>query len=226
MRIFQTFILTLLCLSTFAQVPTSEIDPKWGPLVATLDSIYNDDQLLRLKLDTLEKQYGQQSDEVKQVWEEVDKLDAKNIVKVKRIIDEYGWLGPDKIGERGNSTLFLVIQHSDFETQKKYLPIMQEAAKRGDVYPADLAYLEDRIAVNKNLPQPYGSQLGFNEEINAFFLFPLEDPDSIDERRASVGLGPIAEYLLIWDLNWDLKQYKKDVKITKKYLKNRTKGKK
>lgn len=226
MRIFQTFILTLLCLSPFAQVPTSEIDPEWGHLVATLDSIYNDDQLLRLKLDTLEKQYGQQSDEVKQVWEEVDKLDAKNIVKVKRIIDEYGWLGPDKIGERGNSTLFLVIQHSDFETQKKYLPIMQEAAKRGDVYPADLAYLEDRIAVNKNLPQPYGSQLGFNEEINAFFLFPLEDPDSIDERRASVGLGPIAEYLLIWDLNWDLKQYKKDVKITKKYLKNRTKGKK
>lgn len=221
MNIFHLVILTLFVLSTSAQIPTIEKDPKWDSLVATLDSIYDDDQRLRLKLDTLEKQYGQQSNEVKEVWEEVEKLDAKNVVKVKRIIDEYGWLGPDKIGEKGNSTLFLVIQHSDFETQEKYLPLMREAAKRGDVYPSDLAYLEDRIAINKNLPQPYGSQLGYNEEINAFFLFPLSDPKNIDEIRAGVGLGPIADYLLIWNLTWDLDQYKKDVKITKKYLKRR-----
>lgn len=35
------------------------------------------------------------------------------------------------------------------------------------------------------------------------------DPDNVDKRRESVGLKPLAEYLQIWNLTWDLDKFKK-----------------
>lgn len=55
--------------------------------------------------------------------------------------------GPDSLGERGSRTLFLVIQHSDQQTQEHYLPIMREAAQKGNADKSSLALLEDRVAL-------------------------------------------------------------------------------
>jgi hypothetical protein len=43
--------------------------------------------------------------------------------------------------------------------------------------------------------QIYGSQLKRNEKTGKFELWPVEDEENLDKRRAAVGLEPIAEYL-------------------------------
>lgn len=52
--------------------------------------------------------------------------------------------------------------------------------------------LEDRIRCFEGRPQRYGTQFDWDEhgELSAL---PVEDADSVDERRRAVGLGPLAE---------------------------------
>lgn len=61
------------------------------------------------------------------------------MVKVKNIIDKYGWLGPEEVSDRGAQTIFLVIQHADSLTQTTYLPKMREAVKNGKARPSKFA---------------------------------------------------------------------------------------
>jgi hypothetical protein len=44
-----------------------------------------------------------------------------------------------------------------------------------------------------------------------FYVLPLEDPENVDKRRAEVGLQPIADYVIEWQIKWDVEQYKKDL---------------
>jgi len=76
-------------------------------------------------------------------------------MKVEEIINKYGWLGADVVGEHGNQTIWLIIQHSDLATQERYLPMMREAAKNVKASASDLAYLEDRVALRQGKKQIY-----------------------------------------------------------------------
>lgn len=181
------------------------------PLVATLDSIYIEDQKYRQQIDGIEKKYGWESKEMQDHWKIINEKDFMNLIRVKAILDKHGWLGADVIGGQGNSTLFLVIQHSDQATQEKYLPMMREAVKNGKAQGSSLALLEDRIALGQGKRQIYGSQIGRDPETQIYYISPLEDPDNVDKRRADVGLGPLAEYVSRWQIKWDIEQYKKDL---------------
>ena len=44
-----------------------------------------------------------------------------------------------------HTTLFLVIKHANAPTQVKYLPMLREAVKNGNVKAHNLALLEDRV---------------------------------------------------------------------------------
>ena len=181
------------------------------PLVATLDSIYFEDQNYRQQIDGIEKKYGWKSKEMQDQWKIINEKDSVNLIKIKSILDKYGWLGGDVIGKQGNSTLFLVIQHSDQKTQEKYLPMMREAVKNGKAKGNALALLEDRVALRQGKKQIYGSQIGRDPETQLYFVSPLEDPDNVDKRRAKVGLQPLADYVSHWQIKWDIEQYKKDL---------------
>ena len=181
------------------------------PLVAELDSIYTEDQKYRLQIDEIEKKYGWESNQMKAHWKIINEKDSVNLIKIKSLLDKYGWLGTDVIGEQGNSTMFLVIQHSDIATQDKYLPMMREAVKNGKAKGSSLALLEDRVALRKRKKQIYGSQIGRDNDTKLYYVSPLEDPDNVDKRRAKVGLEPLADYVNYWQIKWDVEQYKKDL---------------
>ena len=181
------------------------------PLVATLDSIYVEDQKYRQQIDGLEKKYGWESKEMKDHWKVINEKDSINLIKVKSILDKYGWLGADVVGGQGNSTLFFVIQHSDQATQEKYLPMMREAVNSGKAQGNSLALLEDRVALGQGKRQIYGSQIDRDPETQIYYISPLADPDNVDKRRAEVGLGPLANYVSRWQIKWDVEQYKKDL---------------
>ena len=119
------------------------------PLVAMLDTIYQEDQQYRLQMDSVQNEYGFESEEMRELIQTMNEKDSINLVKVENILEGRGWLGPDVIGPQGSTTLFLVIQHADQETQEKYLPMMREAVREGKASAADLALLEDRVTLRQ-----------------------------------------------------------------------------
>ncbi len=179
------------------------------PLVAELKEIYRLDQTYRKQVGQIEEEYGRASDEMREHWALINRTDSLNLIKVKKILDERGWLGPTIIGRQGNSTLFLVIQHADIETQVEYLPMMREAVKEGNARASSLALLEDRVALRQGNRQIYGSQIGRDAETGEFYVSPLIEPEKVNERRAEVGLGTIEEYIKNWDMTWDVEAHKK-----------------
>ena len=164
------------------------------PLVAKLEKIYTEDQKYRKQINGIKEKYGWKSDEMKAHWKIINEKDSINLIEIQKILDTKGWLGKDVIGRKGNSTLFLVIQHSDIDVQLKYLPMMREAVKKGNASPSSLALLEDRVALRQGKRQIYGSQIYTDKETREKYVAPLIDPENVDKRRAEVGLGKLAEY--------------------------------
>jgi outer membrane protein OmpA-like peptidoglycan-associated protein len=185
------------------------------PLMKMLDSIRLEDQQYRSRIDDIKVNYGFNSKEMKELWKIINEKDSINLIKVKVVLDSYGWLGSDVIGDDGNSTLFLVIQHSNQKTQEKYLPMMREAVKVGKAEASSLALLEDRVAIGQGKKQIYGSQIMIDPKTGKNSLAPVEDFANVDKRREAVGLQPLDTYLE----NWGIATKKKDVqqKIKKKY---------
>ncbi|MBE7693696.1 hypothetical protein G1K75_12820 [Tenacibaculum finnmarkense] len=178
------------------------------PLVTILDTIYQEDQGLRRQISEVEKKFGRDSEEMKTHWKTINEKDSINLIKIQKILDEKGWLGQDVIGGQGNSTLFLVIQHSPLEIQQKYLPMMRQAVKNNNARPSSLALLEDRVALRTGNRQIYGSQIGRNQETGKFYVSPIKDPESVDKRRTEVGLGTIQEYINNWNIIWNVEKHK------------------
>jgi hypothetical protein len=192
-------------------------------LVKRLDSILYDDQTYRGQLESVQARYGGYSKEMKELLRIIKRKDSINTIKIEVILNTYGWLGTDRVGEKGNATLFLVIQHSDLDVQKRYLSMMREAVKRGNAKSSSLALLEDRVALRQGKRQIYGTQISWDMISNEYYVFPLSDPDNVDKRRAEVGLEPISDYLSNFNLKWNAAQYKKELpsiearqKLTKK----------
>lgn len=178
------------------------------PLVAILDAIYKEDQTYRRQIKGIEEKYGRESEEMKIQYKLIHEKDSINSIKVQKILDERGWLGTDLIGVQGNSTLFLVIQHSSLKAQEKYLPMMREALKKGNASARSLALLEDRVALGKGERQIYGSQIGRDQVTGEYYVLPLKDPDNVDKRRSEVGLGKLENYVSRWGITWDIEKYK------------------
>ena len=181
------------------------------PLQKELLSVYEEDQGIRTKFMEIYKNPNSNKKKIDSIGKIMNHKDSLNLIKVSKILDTKGWVGKDVVGETANKTLFLVIQHADLQTQQKYLPMMREAVKKGNASGANLALMEDRIALREGRKQIYGSQIAKNTETKIFYVSPLEDPDNVDARRANVGLQPIADYVSQWQIKWDVEQYKRDL---------------
>ena len=179
-------------------------------LKAQLERIHTEDQGLRQQIQGVQQKFGFNSPELNALWDEIRKKDQENLREVELIIKEHGWLGPQQVGRRASQTIFLVIQHASPETRVQYLPIMRQAIKEKKASNGDLALLIDRINTEAGLKQIYGSQLLGKIE-GGYELFPIDDPDHLDQRRAEMGLDPIAGYITRWGLKWDLDQYKEEM---------------
>lgn len=105
------------------------------------------------------------------------------------ILDQYGLV----FGEE-NEVIWLIVQHGSLEMQKHYLPKFIEAAKQGRLVRECVAVMQDRVACREGRPQVYGSQ-GNCDERGVFVPAEIEDPEHVDQRRAEMGMGPLADYI-------------------------------
>jgi hypothetical protein len=125
-----------------------------------------------------------------------EQIDKRNINRLSVIIREHGWPGRMLVGEKASQAAFLILQHAELGQQERYLPLIKAAATKGDANPADAAMLEDRVLVGRGKKQVYGTQVHFGPETGGKWeLYAVEDEEHVDERRAAVGLVPLAGYL-------------------------------
>mgnify|MGYP000011318830 CR=1 FL=1 len=172
-------------------------------LMSELEEIREKDQRYRMQMRGFSDKYGWDSPQVDSLWALQSPMDSLNTLRILEIIEERGYPGKTLVGDQA-STAFLVIQHADIEIQEKYLPIMTEAAEKGEMPYSSLALLIDRINMRNNKPQIYGSQLQRDEETGGWMFYYIEDEKNVNKRREKVGLGPLEEYAKRFGLEYSV----------------------
>jgi hypothetical protein len=120
-------------------------------------------------------------------------LDAAHQRRLGEIIDQIGWPTILLVGVEASQAAWLIAQHApDLAFMERCMQLMQ-ALPANCIHPANIAYLQDCVLMRRGEPQIYGTQFvgGVGGELH---IHPIQDPEHMDERRASVGLGPFAEY--------------------------------
>lgn len=164
-----------------------ELDP------LTEDERYN--MPLKAKLDRihgLDQQYRSQPSA--ETWPLQQELDNANQLAVDSIMAEYGYPGKSLVGPESSEAAWYVIQHSD--RIGEYLPQIKHAAETGEIPYHLYAKMLDRSLVRQGLPQRYGTQgqaffIGTPRQLA--FIWPIEDPEQVNERRQAAGFDTTVE---------------------------------
>ena len=120
------------------------------------------------------------------------RVDRANLARLEQIVRRHGWPDAAMVGNAGVGDFWLLAQHAPGDFIAQALPHLKAAADRGEIAWSTLALMIDRDLMDRGQPQVYGSQ--WNGSGQAMQLYKVVDPEHLDERRAQVGLGPIAEY--------------------------------
>lgn len=162
-------------------MPRMNVDPRSPELRAELIRRAKDDQDARRSLG---------DPPTSEQWDAVKAVDAENAPWLEGILAEYGWPSAGLAGEDGAHAAWLLAQHAPLHLQQRCLPLLRQAVEAGDAAAVDLAYLDDRVRIRQGRPQRHGTQwLVRNGEQR---LYPLEEPDQVNHRRAALGLPLIA----------------------------------
>jgi hypothetical protein len=172
------------------------------PLKRELAAIHESDQGPRRVMGPMQQRYKNGGPQLDSLYQQMKLHDAQNEARVKAIIAQYGWPGKSLVGRDGSSTAFLVLQHSNLATIQEYLPLIRQAAAKGELGKGELALMEDRVLVFQQQPQVYGSQVRSNASTGKMEFFPIADEAHVDERRATMGLGTLAEYGKMFNIDY------------------------
>lgn len=122
-------------------------------------------------------------------------LDKINLIKIEAIIKRHRWPFDDKLDNAESNIIFLTIQHSNLSKQQKYLSLIEAAVELGKLKSSCIAFIKDRIAIQTGMPQIFGTQIATDLETGISSPLLIGDHDSVDDRRKSVGLEPLLDYL-------------------------------
>ncbi len=159
-----------------------------------LELLGTKDQTLRLLLPGAEEKFGRSTEEYNYFWTLIHQQDSIVLNQVISIIDTFGWVGKNTVGEKANQALWLIIQHADLETQERYLPLLKESVKKGESEGWHLAFLEDRILMRNGKKQLYGTQAVWDNVLKKNKIYPTENIESVNERRKKLGLETLEDY--------------------------------
>ena len=162
-------------------------DPDWSVVRSELARRVEEDQALRREAMATEPITPDLVDKVVAV-------DAANTAWLRDLVTRHGWPTRARVGEKAAGEAWLLVQHADqdVEFQELCLDLISSAAQHGQADPRHMAYLEDRVAMNRQRPQRYGTQ--FVQKEGGLEPYDLVDPKLVDKWRAEVGLGTLAEY--------------------------------
>ncbi len=91
---------------------------------------------------------------------EMEAVHRRHNVRVRAIIDAYGWPGSSLVGADGCRAAGFIVQHAilDHDLQRCCVGLLQAAVDGGEAEPSMLALLTDRVLMEEGKPQVYGTQ--------------------------------------------------------------------
>lgn len=125
---------------------------------------------------------------------EMERIDRENMRLVASLLRD-GL--PEGLAAESYDAVWLIIDHAPLKEQKRYLPLLREAAGRGVISAYKLATLEDRVAMYEERPQRYGTQ-SYQTNVGGetvIYVWPVAHPERLDSLRGSIGTCPMAEYV-------------------------------
>ncbi len=168
---------------------TVTLTPERAALKAELEAILDTDQKHRTDIAKIKDEK-----ERAKFWAEQLAIDKLNQARIDEILKTHGWPAREELGSKASQAVFLVVQHSNLEMMKRYLPLLKAAMDKDDFWKGSYALLYDRICMIEGRPQLYGSQLQGSKGVGKLFFWKIEDEGNVDKRRAEMGLEPLAEY--------------------------------
>ncbi|NGX84093.1 MULTISPECIES: BT_3928 family protein [Aequorivita] len=171
-----------------------------------LDSIGNLDQKYRRLMQTRSLEERKQLGESMGLTEaeysgdlsEMQKvLDSVNMIFVEKYFIEKGYPGKSVVGEESSLVAWNVLQHNP-DKIPNYLPLVKKAADAGEIPKTAAAMMEDRYLMLEGKPQVYGTQGMSYDDARGSFIWPIEKPETVNERRKEAGFTEtIEEYAKI-----------------------------
>jgi hypothetical protein len=123
------------------------------------------------------------------------RIDDENAAWLRNVVSEWGWPARSIVGDEAAHAAWLLTQHADRDPslQKRCLTLLEAAVAAGEASSRDLAFLTDRVLLAGGGTQIYGTQVTARD--GRFAACRLRDPETVDDRRASVGLESLESYL-------------------------------
>jgi uncharacterized membrane protein YphA (DoxX/SURF4 family)/peroxiredoxin len=118
-------------------------------------------------------------------------IDSSNMAFVENYFITKGYPGKSVVGEESSLAAWYVLQHNP-DKIPAYLPLIKKAAAAGEISMRSAAMMEDRYLMNEGKPQIYGTQ-GMTYNDTGSFIWPIEDPKTVNQRRAEVGYDQTIE---------------------------------
>ncbi|MDG4793088.1 DUF6624 domain-containing protein [Micromonospora sp. WMMD1082] len=156
-------------------------------------ALADEDQRVRNSASVRAGPGGEISDDPAREWARVDE---RNTARLAEIVSEHGWPTRSLVGDDGANAAWLLAQHADRspDEQQRFLDLMRAAVDANEASAVDLAYLTDRVAIHAGQPQIYGTQLR-RDPGGRLRAYPIASPDTVDQRRAALGLCSLVDYI-------------------------------
>lgn len=125
---------------------------------------------------------------------EMERIDRENMRLVASLLRD-GL--PEGLAAESYDAVWLIIDHAPLKEQKKFLPLLREAAGRDVISAYKLATLEDRVAMYEERPQRCGTQ-SYQTNVGGetvIYVWPVAHPERLDSLREAIGTCPMAEYV-------------------------------
>jgi len=184
----------------FAKKTPAPTDKEW--VKSKLAHMVEVDQYVRSQIDNtaLSLNDDERVEFSQRIAERMRKVDTQNTGDLKALLKNYHWFTISEFGAETSQHAWLLVQHADHDApfQRQVLAILEPLAAKGETNPRNYAYLYDRVASSfqnpaERKPQRYGTQ-GMCSGPGTWEPLPVEDPENLDARRATVGLPSEAEY--------------------------------
>ena len=123
------------------------------------------------------------------------KVDRENLAWLRPLVDRDGFPTVAEVGAGGVDDAWILVQHADTDHpfQSRVLEQIRPRMATEEITGQEFALLTDRVLLAEGKKQRYGSQfVGAGDK--PMTLRPVEDAAHLDERRAAVGLPPMAAY--------------------------------
>ncbi|MGP4043018.1 DUF6624 domain-containing protein [Streptomyces sp. 2A115] len=115
-----------------------------------------------------------------------------NAEALKMIVRRHGWPTADLVGAPASTAALMILLHApDLDFQLACRDLIAQATADGRCPAPHHAYIADHCAVEQGQPQFYGTRV----DPATFRPYPVRQPQTLDERRRDVGLGPLDEQM-------------------------------